>query len=295
MESKKLITSYSNLSFFTNEPMLRPGSVDDVLMTARFTLDTDISELFPYINAVVQGAAFYEKPLFIKFLLDGLLVALLPEGGAFAPFEEKPQAYAFMERLAAFLNDLYLRRHTIVPNHKKVLQVSVLDVFKLLPGTNCGECGMKTCLAFAAALSKHDAVTDQCPALHSPISEKAVYPVLDGEGNIISTVTLDIDTSKTRQDIKKRLEYVSKLEKGLSERRGEPPQPDGNESLPTPLTARELEVLRLLAQGATNNDISDLLDISPHTVKSHVIHIFNKLGVSDRTQAAVWATRNNLA
>jgi DNA-binding CsgD family transcriptional regulator/ArsR family metal-binding transcriptional regulator len=295
MESKKLIKSYSNLSFFTPEPLLRSGSLGDALMTARFTLDTDVSELFPYINTVVQGAFFYEKPLFIKFLLDGLLVALLPDRGAFAPFEEKSRAYAFMERLVNFLNDLYLRRNTIVPNHKKVRQVSVLDIFKLLPGTNCGECGMKTCMAFAAALSKLDAVTDQCPALNPPISERAVYPVLDEQGNIISTVTLDIDTSRTRQDIKKRLEYVSKLEKGLAGRTGDPPRAEGNESLPTPLTARELEVLRLLAQGATNNDISSLLDISPHTVKSHVIHIFNKLAVSDRTQAAVWATRNNLA
>ena len=41
-------------------------------------------------------------------------------------------------------------------------------------------------------------------------------------------------------------------------------------------------------------EISTHLEISPHTVKSHVIHIFNKVGVNDRTQAAVWATRQNL-
>jgi len=150
-------------------------------------------------------------------------------------------------------------------------------------------------MAFAAALSKHDTVPDRCPTFNPPISEKAVYPVLDKQGSIISTVTLDIDTAKTRQDIKKRLAYVANLEKRLTDRTQAPAQPGGNESLPTPLTARELEVLRLLAQGATNMDISDLLEINPHTVKSHVIHIFNKLGVSDRTQAAVWATRNNLA
>ena len=60
------------------------------------------------------------------------------------------------------------------------------------------------------------------------------------------------------------------------------------------LTAREIEVLRLLVEGHTNNEISRLLSISPHTVKSHIIHIFNKSGVKDRTQAAVWAIRNNL-
>ncbi len=53
-------------------------------------------------------------------------------------------------------------------------------------------------------------------------------------------------------------------------------------------------MLRLLSGGATNGEISAHLGISPHTVKSHVINISNKLGVSDRTQAAVWATRHNL-
>jgi DNA-binding NarL/FixJ family response regulator len=64
--------------------------------------------------------------------------------------------------------------------------------------------------------------------------------------------------------------------------------------LPAPLTGRELEVLRFLARGDTNAEISLHLGISPHTVKSHVIHIFNKLGVNDRTQAAVWAARHQL-
>ena len=60
------------------------------------------------------------------------------------------------------------------------------------------------------------------------------------------------------------------------------------------LTKRELQVLRLMAQGLTNINISGILSISPHTVKTHVIRIFNKLGVSDRTLAATLATRLNL-
>lgn len=53
-------------------------------------------------------------------------------------------------------------------------------------------------------------------------------------------------------------------------------------------------MLRLIAQGYTNNEISNVLFISPHTVKSHMINIYNKLNVSDRTQAAVLATRSHL-
>jgi len=61
-----------------------------------------------------------------------------------------------------------------------------------------------------------------------------------------------------------------------------------------PLTHRESEVLRQLALGLTNKEIAQALKISYETVKEHVQHILRKVGVSDRTQAAVWAVRRGL-
>lgn len=60
------------------------------------------------------------------------------------------------------------------------------------------------------------------------------------------------------------------------------------------LSARELEVLRLIAEGYTNQEIAEKLILSPTTVKTHVQNILQKLGVSDRTQAAVYAVRCGL-
>ena len=60
------------------------------------------------------------------------------------------------------------------------------------------------------------------------------------------------------------------------------------------LTAREVEVLQLLAFGHTNKDIADQLFISPDTVKTHLEHIFEKLGASDRTAAVAEALRRHL-
>jgi DNA-binding NarL/FixJ family response regulator len=60
------------------------------------------------------------------------------------------------------------------------------------------------------------------------------------------------------------------------------------------LTQRESQVLRQLALGLTNKDIAQALNISYETVKEHVQHILVKVGVTDRTQAAVWAVRNGL-
>ncbi len=61
-----------------------------------------------------------------------------------------------------------------------------------------------------------------------------------------------------------------------------------------PLSERELEVLRLLSTGLSNKEIAPILFISESTVKTHIEHIINKLGVSDRVQAAVWAARHGL-
>lgn len=60
------------------------------------------------------------------------------------------------------------------------------------------------------------------------------------------------------------------------------------------LTKRELEVLKLLAVGMYNKKVAEKLNISERTVKNHVSNIFKKIGVTDRTQAAVFAIRNNL-
>jgi len=61
------------------------------------------------------------------------------------------------------------------------------------------------------------------------------------------------------------------------------------------LTEREMEVLRLLAQGKSNQDIADELYIGIKTVKFHVTNILAKLGVEDRTQAAIYAYKHGLA
>lgn len=61
-----------------------------------------------------------------------------------------------------------------------------------------------------------------------------------------------------------------------------------------PLTKRELEVLRLIASGMNNRAIADALVITEKTVKTHVTHILSKLGLEDRTQAALYAVRHGL-
>lgn len=60
------------------------------------------------------------------------------------------------------------------------------------------------------------------------------------------------------------------------------------------LTKREVEILKQIAGGRFNKEIADSLDITERTVKNHISNLFKKIDVNDRTQAAVFAIRNNL-
>lgn len=262
-----LIKKYSDFSLSKVGVM---SSFPRTFWGAHFQLDADVSQLFPYVNAIIRDAKFYDKPECIEFIFDDFKCMLYANEVIASPFTGEDQALQFAQCLIDFLNDVYVKRNSLKPDFKKFKPVSVIDIYKILPQTNCQECGFSTCLSFAAALSKGETNHSRCPGLNSPINKYAVYPVFDKIGNLASTVAIEIDTPKTISENKEA-------------------------AVQTDLSDREIQVLRLVAAGSTNLEISDILCISPHTVKSHVVHILNKLGVNDRTEAAVWAVRHHLA
>ena len=73
------------------------------------------------------------------------------------------------------------------------------------------------------------------------------------------------------------------------------PRPKRVATYPEHLTEREVAVLRLIAAGKTNREISEQLCISLRTVATHVTHIFNKIVVVNRAEAAAYAIRHGLA
>lgn len=103
----------------------------------------------------------------------------------------------------------------------------------------------------------------------SSILKKAIFCINRGENFIQPELT---------PALKQRLEVKNSSQNALDD----------------DLTRREIEVLKLLAEGLFNKEIAYMLDISEKTVKNHVSNIFKKINVSDRTQAAVYAIKNNL-
>ena len=97
----------------------------------------------------------------------------------------------------------------------------------------------------------------------------------------VSTLLEAMDMPKTKQE--KTVQEKTTQEKSSSH------QPLPMQNLVEPLTERELEILRLVNNGLSNNEIAVLLIVTVGTVKKHLNNIFGKLGVSSRTQALVSA------
>jgi PAS domain S-box-containing protein len=135
--------------------------------------------------------------------------------------------------------------------------------------------------------------------------EVSAFPIFDPQQSVVATVVMITDvTHKMMVDMDSAYQILSRLSSPAQEsssqtsntlnrkpiKKGGGQAHFGNASL----TRRETQVLQLMAEGYSNPQIAVRLAISPHTVKSHVIHIFNKLGVNDRIQAAVAATRQGI-
>ena len=103
----------------------------------------------------------------------------------------------------------------------------------------------------------------------SAILKKAIYAVYSGENYIDATMTHLLKEQRYLKDLQREARSKDKL-----------------------LSTREIEVLCALAEGLYNKEIASKLQISEKTVKNHVSNIFKKIGVSDRTQAAVYAIRH---
>jgi DNA-binding CsgD family transcriptional regulator len=126
-------------------------------------------------------------------------------------------------------------------------------------------------------------------------SEVRAYPIFDKDGEVKHVFEICIPLDEKKKDEKKLKSYVESLEKSIREVTTRSPAGSSKRPLKGKgLTARELEVLRLIARGFSNKEIANILKISPDTVKTHIKNIFFKLDVTDRTKAAVWASSHNL-
>jgi len=150
-------------------PPCDPGSEAWV---ATVHVETDLSELMPYMNAVVKNG-FYDPGLPTLVWKEGAHKFFLRKNEfGINNLHDRAHAERKVAKLAERLNDVWERRDTITPDLTSRKPPAVLEVFKLLPRTNCKECGLASCMAFAAKLAQGEAGLDECPLLKSRENEQ---------------------------------------------------------------------------------------------------------------------------
>jgi DNA-binding CsgD family transcriptional regulator len=127
--------------------------------------------------------------------------------------------------------------------------------------------------------------------------EVRAYPVWNNDRELLAVLILVIETTNIQKKLHEKKKYNEYLSDIINKNTGKNKKNNiykEDIKFAVNMSKRETEILRLLTEGYTNPRISGILSISYNTVKRHVDNIFNKLGVNDRTQAAVLAIRNKL-
>jgi len=115
-------------------------------------LSDDISEVLPYLNTALKGLQYYAEEKILTVKKEGRLISFRPRQIALTKLEDEQEAREVMEELKQIVNETFANKDHIEPTYTSRRIPRPLDIFKLLPGKNCKECGEPTCLAFAVKL-----------------------------------------------------------------------------------------------------------------------------------------------
>ena len=130
-------------------------------------ISDEIHEAFPYLNAILKGCIYNHPALTLTIKKDGKLFTLHAHHITLAKIEDEKEAEEILGWLRDMINKTYEKRDQIELNYSMSAELKALDIFKLLPGTNCKKCGELTCLAFAVKVVGRDTEIVRCNPLFS--------------------------------------------------------------------------------------------------------------------------------
>jgi ArsR family metal-binding transcriptional regulator len=145
-----------------------PCLADPEKIRAIAQLSDDIHEVLPYLNATLKGTIYNHAAGILTFKKDGAMITLYTTTVTLAKVDDKDHARDMMEWLMRLINETDGIRGNIQPNYERGTTLRALDIFKLIPGTNCKRCGEPSCLAFAVKLAGREIEIVKCTPLFTP-------------------------------------------------------------------------------------------------------------------------------
>src|SRR3990172_2718384 len=159
---KKLIERY-DLELFP--PPCEPGA-ERFSAVARLTVD--ISEVLPYLNTTLRGAVYHRAANALTWKKGGHNIAFHAYEIATSNAEDRDAAIREIDGLIKLVNRIWEQRAEITPDYETHQRPTPMAVYKLLPQTNCKQCGEPTCFTFALKLAASQKQITDCPPLSEP-------------------------------------------------------------------------------------------------------------------------------
>lgn len=130
-------------------------------------LDEDITEVIPYLNAVLGGFQYLKDPPSVSFKAHGKLIAVHPRMICVNALRDETEGEKIIEWMKGEINSAWERRGEIEPRFEGAPKPKVIEILKLLPKTNCRECGQPTCMVFAVHVAEGGKGPEDCPPLNT--------------------------------------------------------------------------------------------------------------------------------
>jgi ArsR family metal-binding transcriptional regulator len=160
--SNKLITDYR---FELVEDHHHPGSGR---YGVRVILPADISASFPYLNSVLDDTIYDHKNSILIGTNNRRRCAYRPHEIQVGMVADPSEASSIVHEVVELVNRIWSEHDRITPSFRERKLPTVYDIYKLLPGTNCKECGYPTCLACAADIRNGVISLERCLLLSKP-------------------------------------------------------------------------------------------------------------------------------
>lgn len=135
-------------------------------------LAQDIGEVIPYLNAVLKGYTYVLAPPSMTFRSQGKLISVHGDHIAINALLDAEEAEKILQWLQREINEAWERRAKITPSFQATPQPQVIVILRLLPKTNCGQCGQPTCTVFAALAMAGGKGAEHCPGLTPAAKEQ---------------------------------------------------------------------------------------------------------------------------
>jgi ArsR family metal-binding transcriptional regulator len=135
-------------------------------------LEEDVSEALPYLNAFLGGLTYNQDPPSVTFKVQGKLITVHSKKIAINALKDEEEAIKIIEWLKREINAVWKNRGEIEPSYRSAPIPKIFEILKLLPKTNCRECGQTTCMVFASMVAEGAKGAEDCPPLDDSNSKK---------------------------------------------------------------------------------------------------------------------------